>query len=317
LSDNFSVEQLSVARFTEWLQAIPIVAEHVRIEAGFSKIPSVLILSMPVSLSRYLPGDTVSTNFVTTPSNGSIPSKVETAISGLYLSEQSFRLSDQEAAKESYPISLTSTHSSPETSSPNPVDRLKTDSELVPLAPRCERYDDSDGLVLSEIPIRQTDKALLPPHSSVRVEEQIEPEVVTDLALLHNRKMATSIFNSDLDGVSKLQDIWDESMKDVQSSGKLHRHVAVLMISWAPQLDDLHTREEVDALAEVFTDMFSYTVIKRQLDDGRLRPALQLSKFLADFVFSHDNDSTLLIVYYAGHGIPGNPGELTLAGYVY
>jgi len=38
-------------------------------------------------------------------------------------------------------------------------------------------------------------------------------------------------------------------------------------------------------------------------------------KHLADFVYDKDADNTLLIVYYAGHGVPGNaPGKLRLAG---
>jgi hypothetical protein len=43
---------------------------------------------------------------------------------------------------------------------------------------------------------------------------------------------------------------------------------------------------------------------------------IQLNKHLANFVAERHDENGLLIVYYAGHGIPGNtPGQLTLAGY--
>jgi predicted protein tyrosine phosphatase len=102
-------------------------------------------------------------------------------------------------------------------------------------------------------------------------------------------------------------------MKDFGHTGKPHRHTAVLMISWMEALDDLHTTDEVNELESVFTGYFHYTVVKRQLT-GDKRPCFQVRKHLIEFVDAYDSESTLLIVYYAGHGIPGKPGELHLAG---
>ena len=40
-----------------------------------------------------------------------------------------------------------------------------------------------------------------------------------------------------------------------------------------------------------------------------------MNKFLSEWVYDEDGDNTLLIVYYAGHGVPGqDPGQLKLAG---
>jgi len=109
--------------------------------------------------------------------------------------------------------------------------------------------------------------------------------------------------------------IWDDTMKDFGLTGKHHQDAAVLMISWAEKSDDLHTKDEVNELESVFMEQFRYTVIKQQLSDsGDRPPSLQISKHLIDFVFKFDGDSILFIVYYAGHGIPGKPGELHLAG---
>jgi hypothetical protein len=102
-------------------------------------------------------------------------------------------------------------------------------------------------------------------------------------------------------------------MKEFGLGGNSQRKTAVLMISWAKELDDLHTEEEVNGLEAVFSNLFNYTVIKRQIS-GERTPAIQLSKYLSDFVYAYDNESTLLIVYYAGHGVPKVPGGLHLAG---
>jgi hypothetical protein len=112
---------------------------------------------------------------------------------------------------------------------------------------------------------------------------------------------------------AKLRNVWETSMKDFGIAAKPHRDTVVLMISWAEELDDLHTTEEVNELEAVFTEYFHYKVIKRQLTASK-RPAIQVSKHLVDFIDTYDGESTLLIVYYAGHGIPGKPGELSLAG---
>jgi hypothetical protein len=109
----------------------------------------------------------------------------------------------------------------------------------------------------------------------------------------------------------KLRNVWETSMKDFGVAAKPYRDTAVLIISWAEELDDLHPTEEVNDLEAVFTEYFHYKVIKRQLTASR-RPSIQVSKHLVDFVHTYDRESTLLIVYYAGHSIPGKPGEISL-----
>jgi hypothetical protein len=105
---------------------------------------------------------------------------------------------------------------------------------------------------------------------------------------------------------NELQAVWDEAMKGVGGVGLPHKKCAVLLISWEAKLDDLHTGEEVDALEAVFKDLFHYRVEKKQLMKSRHPPHLQIQKILLDFVMEFDDESTLLIVYYAGHGVPGH-----------
>jgi hypothetical protein len=44
-------------RFKDWLKDMPAVAEEVKIEAGYGSFSSILIISIPISLSLYIPQD--------------------------------------------------------------------------------------------------------------------------------------------------------------------------------------------------------------------------------------------------------------------
>jgi predicted protein tyrosine phosphatase len=62
-----------------------------------------------------------------------------------------------------------------------------------------------------------------------------------------------------------------------------------------------------------------YETIRKVLtNDPRRSAQAQVNRYLADFVDDYDDTSTLLIIYYAGHGRPGSdPGVLRLTGYVF
>lgn len=163
------------------------------------------------------------------------------------------------------------------------------------------------------------------PPSSLADEEASKPHEKNSIDLSGDRITDTTNAESSVSSDRKakvasedanLKIIWDDTMKDFGLTAKPHRDTAVLMISWAKEFDDLHTGAEVDELERVFTELFHYRVNKQQLSDsGERPPNLQISKYLIDFVCEFDSNSTLLIIYYAGHGIPGKPGELHLAGY--
>lgn len=66
----------------------------------------------------------------------------------------------------------------------------------------------------------------------------------------------------------------------------------------------------------MFRDTYRYKVQNVRLkSNGVHLPQVQVNKSMADFVFEEDGPSTLLLVYYAGHGTPGQrPGNLELTG---
>jgi hypothetical protein len=57
LRDNCRSGELSMDRFKDWLKDMPAVAEEVKIEAGYGSFSSILIISIPISLSLYIPQD--------------------------------------------------------------------------------------------------------------------------------------------------------------------------------------------------------------------------------------------------------------------
>lgn len=66
----------------------------------------------------------------------------------------------------------------------------------------------------------------------------------------------------------------------------------------------------------MFRETYKYKVQNSRLDsNGPRHPQLFLNKTIIDFVLKEDGPSTLLLVYYAGHGAPGSrPGNLELRG---
>lgn len=97
-----------------------------------------------------------------------------------------------------------------------------------------------------------------------------------------------------------------------------YKKVEVLFLCWAKNSDDMATKEEVNHLRSVFESRFNYHVEIKELDNhSEKKLQVQINSIVAGFVGSHDGQNTLLIVYYAGHGRPGDYyGSLELFGSV-
>ncbi|KAL8732195.1 MAG: hypothetical protein Q9166_002942 [cf. Caloplaca sp. 2 TL-2023] len=113
---------------------------------------------------------------------------------------------------------------------------------------------------------------------------------------------------------SDLQLVFDQHAQVGRRSSWLYDKVAVLLISWDGSCDDLNTKGEVDNLACTLREKYNYKVQNVRLkSNGEKLAQTQVNKSIADFVFDEDGPSTLLLVYYAGHGVPGHqPGKLEL-----
>lgn len=102
-----------------------------------------------------------------------------------------------------------------------------------------------------------------------------------------------------------------------KSSSK-YTNVEVLLLCWAEKSDDLIITREVSKLKKTFEDHFNYGAQVGYLDaSAKQTLQVQVNGIVANFVKDYDGPNTLLIVYYAGHGKPGNYfGSLNLFGSV-
>ena len=93
--------------------------------------------------------------------------------------------------------------------------------------------------------------------------------------------------------------------------------VAVLLLCW--MASDIDTTTEVEDLRKVFEEDFGYHTTTEYLNANlKSKLQVQLNLSVAQFVHDYDGANTLLIVYYGGHGGPGDFfGELKLIGYTF
>jgi Caspase domain len=111
-----------------------------------------------------------------------------------------------------------------------------------------------------------------------------------------------------------LRSIFEGGMKKPNGSWQPHIGAYVLMIWWADELNDMNTSDEVTRLSRVFSEKFGFEVVHGRIENNESLPQQQVAKNLANFVYEYDRPSHLLIIYYAGHGVKGGPGELKCTG---
>lgn len=93
--------------------------------------------------------------------------------------------------------------------------------------------------------------------------------------------------------------------------------VEVLLLCW--KVSDLDTTYEVEDLRKVFEEDFGYHTTTMYLNaNSKKKLQTHLNRHVAKFVDDYNDPNTLIIVYYGGHGGPGDfLGELELIGYIF
>ncbi|KAL8967087.1 MAG: hypothetical protein Q9183_003074 [Haloplaca sp. 2 TL-2023] len=129
---------------------------------------------------------------------------------------------------------------------------------------------------------------------------------------------STAGYESDAEiNESHHQVIWANVMAEGNyANPSIYHKVEVLMLFW--KATDMDTENEVNDLQAVFERDFGFNVTLTQLD-AKLEKCLQvqINAVVASWVYEHSGLNTLLIVYYAGHGKPGEfYGSLELMGQV-
>ena len=103
--------------------------------------------------------------------------------------------------------------------------------------------------------------------------------------------------------------------KEMDEKVQGHLKVAVLMLSWLKENPgDMDTADEVARLTDVFEGKYNFTV-HHGLINQQKSAKNQINHYLAKFVLDEDDEKTLLIIYYAGHGVENSTtDEFVLAG---
>lgn len=116
---------------------------------------------------------------------------------------------------------------------------------------------------------------------------------------------------------SNYQVLWSATMdKGTYRKPSSYKKIAVLMLYWKDLLGSWKgLKKEIDGLKAVFKEDFNWIVDEQGLDFTSTGVEIELNYIVAGFVREHKTTNTLLIVYYAGHGLPSDVyGGLTLSG---
>ncbi|KAL9094997.1 MAG: hypothetical protein Q9165_002599 [Trypethelium subeluteriae] len=104
------------------------------------------------------------------------------------------------------------------------------------------------------------------------------------------------------DGDDDLQNHWQDAMCRYMSIPTGYQDVAVLLIRWDDNIDELKCANQVDELRNVFEEQFHFTTELLKLDD-KSKAQHQLKSALSAFLGRYDNPNNLVIVFYTGHGV--------------
>jgi hypothetical protein len=56
LRESLAASEVSVDLFADWLHMMPVLAENIKVQAGFASLSTLLIISVPVPIWCYIPG---------------------------------------------------------------------------------------------------------------------------------------------------------------------------------------------------------------------------------------------------------------------
>ncbi|KAJ4348441.1 uncharacterized protein N0V89_009815 [Didymosphaeria variabile] len=101
---------------------------------------------------------------------------------------------------------------------------------------------------------------------------------------------------------AEMQMWWDEAIVRNMDLPDGYAKVAVLLVKWEDELDELKTRAEAEELDAVFRERFHFVTKTVELNVAT-KPQQQMRTYMSAFIQKHDGPHNLLIVYYTGHGV--------------
>lgn len=100
---------------------------------------------------------------------------------------------------------------------------------------------------------------------------------------------------------SKMQIRWNKAMCEEMKIPQGYQNIAVLIIKWADEIDQLKCAKEVEDVRKLFAEDFNFPTRVMELDN-KTRPQLQLHCGVINFVSEYNGEHNLFIIYYSGHG---------------
>ena len=116
---------------------------------------------------------------------------------------------------------------------------------------------------------------------------------------------------------SECQVLWSNTMdKGQYKIPSTYKKIEALLLCWEPASDDLDIDDEVDRFKALLEKKFHYNVdVEKIGSKSPKKLQVQVNSRVARYMKDHDGPKTLIIVYYAGHGKPGDQyGHLELFG---
>ena len=133
-----------------------------------------------------------------------------------------------------------------------------------------------------------------------KAERTIEMQHIAEIEANGNPLLAAGAQSND--HLESFEDFFEHLNRAAKTvlprSSRRYREVVVLLLRW--QDDDLGTETEVSDLEYVFQDMYHYRTERFLIPSSD--SATQLEYKLNDFRRAYNHESSLLILYYGGHG---------------
>ncbi|KAF2851286.1 hypothetical protein T440DRAFT_449317 [Plenodomus tracheiphilus IPT5] len=119
--------------------------------------------------------------------------------------------------------------------------------------------------------------------------------------VLSNEHVQDEIESNYISKTQEMQSWWEEAYAKHMKTPDGYAKVAVLLVKWEDEVDDMKTAKEAHELETLFREQFNYTTEIVEIG-VRGRPQLQLDRDISNFIYQHDGPHNLLIIYYTGHG---------------
>jgi len=281
-NDDLRLDDSSADLFLEWLRTMPLIAQQVRVEAGFESFSSLLIVSIPISLYAYLSYDPAVICLGPITSSNRIG-----RIQPLSIKEKAAEISEDH-------VSCSSTGAEEHPEKDKAISYLEPIIQSPgPVTPRLERRNSNAPSMTSSIStVTSASSDAWPVDASPppRSLENYSP----DMSFNEEESMEYPI---------KLQEFGDRLTQaggSIFSSGDIaYIRVSCLLLSWEGESSQFPLSHEIPELAELLRKSYNFDVeqFKIPTNDSNANVMAKIAQFLLD-----ESPTHLKIVYYGGSG---------------